>query len=478
MSKHVYITTTLPYVNGEPHLGFATEIIRADILARFNRALGNKAFFNTGTDEHGQKVYEKALENGVTPQELADTAAQNFKDLGPLLNIGWDRFIRTTDADHKAAAQEFWKRCDEAGYIYKQEYQTKYCVGCELEKQDSELVDGRCLIHPNKEIELRAEENYFFKFSAFQDKLHKLYQDNPSLVIPDFRFNEIKGFVDGGLQDFSISRLKEKMPWGVPVPGDEEHVMYVWFDALVNYISTLGWPEDKERLFTDLWSKGHTIQLCGKDNLRQQSAMWQAMLMSVGIAHTNTIFINGFINGPDGQKMSKSLGNVVGVDELVDTYGTDALRYYVTRHVNNHEDSNFSKELFHEAYMANLVNGLGNVTNRILKMSSSYGVKLEIEPQVHFEESLFSHYNFTGEMDRIWKLIGEMDQFITDEAPFKKIKVDEDAAKEDVRWLLEKLFTVALLIAPVMPETYGKIRAAIEENEKPETPLFPRIELA
>lgn len=477
MSKNFYITTTLPYVNGSPHLGFATEIIRADILARHKRLQGHEVFFNTGTDEHGQKLFTKAQEQGIETKELVDKGAAGFRQLLVSLNISADAFIRTTDEHHKSAAQAFWKVCDDAGYIYKKNYHTKYCVGCELEKQDSDLEEGKCKIHPHMNIEVRDEENYFFKFSLFEKKLQDLYKEKPELVVPDFRFNEIKGFVSGGLQDFSISRLKEKMSWGIPVPGDEEHVMYVWFDALVNYIATLGWSTDNQKNFEQFWNEAEVVQICGKDNLRQQSAMWQAMLMATGIKTTDTIYINGFINGPDGQKMSKSLGNVVGVEDILETYGLDSLRYYVARHINNHEDTSFSKELFHGAYMANLVNGIGNLTNRILQMSSSYGVTLDKKEGVYQEATLLDSYDFTGEMDSVFALIGEMDQFITDEAPFKKVKTDPDAAAEDVRYLLEKLWEVAMRIAPVMPQTHERLVAALVKNEKPQEPLFPRIEL-
>ena len=470
-----YITTTLPYVNGEPHLGFATEIIRADILARHFRACGDKVFFNTGTDEHGQKLFIKAQEQGIEVKQLVDEGSKVFKDFARLLNISYDAFIRTTNKTHMRAAQKFWETCDANGYIYKKNYQTKYCVGCELEKQDSELVDGKCEIHPHMEIEVIDEENYFFAFSKFEDQLLDLYKKEDGLVVPEFRQNEIESFVKGGLQDFSISRLKEKMSWGIPVPGDEEHVMYVWFDALVNYISILGW-DIGQTMFDLYWEEGQTFQICGKDNLRQQSAMWQAMLIAAGVSTTDKIYINGFINGPDGKKMSKSLGNAVSVDEVTKTYGVDALRYFAARHVNNHEDTNFSLEIFHAAYQANLVNGLGNLTNRILKMASSYGVTRTEESTFDYSSSLLSGYDFNGYMDSVWSQIAELDQYITDEAPFKKIKVDEEAAKADVLHLLEKLWYINEQLAPIMPETYGKLRVALEEHEKPEEPLFPRIE--
>ena len=287
-NKSFYITTTLPYVNAEPHIGFAMEIIRADTIARSKKLQGFDVFFNTGTDEHGQKIWQKAAEAGQDINEYVEEHAAQFKKLIPLLGISPDvHFIRTTDEKHVHVAQEFWKRCDAAGDIYKKFYKIKYCVGCELEKTDSELVDGKCPLHPNLELEVREEENYFFRFSKYQKPLIDFYNKNPEFVVPDFRFNEIKSFVERGLEDFSISRLKSKMPWGIAVPSDEEHVMYVWFDALVSYISTLDWftPSEVEgpNLYEKFWVNGTPVQYAGKDNLRQQSAMWQTMPMSAGL---------------------------------------------------------------------------------------------------------------------------------------------------------------------------------------------------
>jgi len=316
VSKTFYITTTLPYVNAEPHVGFAMEIIRADVIARYKKLQGFDVFFNTGTDEHGAKIYEKAKEKNVSPQEYVDELSEKFRELIPLLQIFPEvHFVRTTDESHIKAAQEFWKICDQNGFIYKKAYQIKYCVGCELEKTDSELVDGKCPIHPNREIELIDEENYFFKFSAFQKQLLDLYEKRPDFVVPDFRLNEIKVFVERGLEDFSISRVKSKMPWGIAVPGDENQVMYVWFDALVNYISTLGWPHSaeasrgkpEEDLFQKFWINGTPVQYCGKDNLRMQSAMWQAMLLAADLPHSHQIIIEGFLTGEGGMKMSNHL---------------------------------------------------------------------------------------------------------------------------------------------------------------------------
>ncbi len=473
MSKVVYITTTLPYVNADPHIGFALEIVHADIYARFNRLVGNEVFFNTGTDEHGQKIFEKAQEEGKDPQAYVDEYATRFDNLKSVLNLSYDSFIRTTDAHHKTAAQAFWKRCEENGDIYKKLYKVKYCVGCELEKTDSELEDGKCPLHPKKELEIREEENYFFRFSKYQEKLLSFYQENPHFVVPDFRFNEIKAFVERGLEDFSISRLKEKMSWGVPVPEDAEHVMYVWFDALINYISAPGWPHDMKN-FERRWP---VIQFAGKDNLRQQSAMWQAMLFSAGLPPSKQIVIHGFINS-GGQKMSKSLGNVINPFDLIEEYGTDAVRYYFARHVHPFEDSDYTDEKFKENYTAHLVNGLGNLVSRVLTMAESYGVRydgpLDLASQGKVDTESLEHFEVNKYMDEVWKLIQNADGYIQEEQPFKKIKTDKPAAVKDVQFLLGELNIIAELIRPVMPETAEHIKRALKENKKPNEPLFPR----
>lgn len=473
MNKQVYITTTLPYVNADPHIGHALEFVHADIYARFNRLVGNEVFFNTGTDEHGQKVFEKAEEEGMSTQEYVDKYADRFKLFSEKLNISYDSFVRTTDESHKAAAQAFWKKCNDNGDIYKKLYKVKYCVGCELEKTDSELENGKCPLHPNKELEEREEENYFFKFSNYQDRLLSFYKENPDFVVPDFRFNEIKAFVERGLQDFSISRLKEKMPWGVSVPEDEDHVMYVWFDALINYISAIGWPHDMEN-FEKRWP---VIQFAGKDQIRQQAAMWQAMLFSAGLEPSEKIVIHGFINS-GGQKMSKSLGNVVDPYVLVDEYGTDAVRYYLARHMHPFEDSDYTDEKFKEAYTANLVNGLGNLTSRVLTMSENYNVRydgpLDLASQGRVDTATLQNFEFNKYVDEVWKMIQSADGYIQKEEPFKKVKVDKDGATKDVQYLLGELIVIAELIQPVMPETGDKIKQAIKENKKPNEPLFPR----
>ena len=397
-----------------------------------------------------------------------------------MLGISDDvHFIRTTDVHHISAAQEFWKRCDERGFIYKKTYQTKYCVGCELEKTESELNDkGECPIHPGKPVELIDEENYFFKFRDLEKPLLDYYEKNPTFVIPDFRFNEIKTFVKSGLEDFSISRLKSKMSWGVPVPDDDDHVMYVWFDALVNYISTLGWPENIEQ-FEKFWTDGQPVQYCGKDNLRQQSAMWQAMLMAAGLPNSKQIVINGFITGEGGVKMSKSLGNVYNPYDIVKEYGTEALRYFLLREISAFEDSPFTMERFKEAYNGGLANGIGNLTSRILTLSEKYLPECPIIddntiPAEYFK--LFEAFDLKRVTDYVWEEIQSLDRFIQETEPFKVVKIDEDKGKELIIVMVERLYKIAYMLSPLLPETSSKLMKLINENKKPETPLFLRKE--
>lgn len=477
--KKQYITTTLPYVNSKPHIGFAMEIIRADALARYYDLMGREVYFNTGTDEHGMKIWENAQKAGKEVMEYIDPFAQDFRGLIDTLGLSSNiNFIRTTDKKHIEAAQKFWQLCDERGFIYKKNYQAKYCVGCELTKTDSDLDHGECPVHPGRGLELIDEENYFFKFSACEDFLKEFYNKNPRFVLPDFRFNEIKAFVDRGLQDFSISRLKTKMPWGIPVPGDEDHVMYVWFDALVNYISTLGWPNDEQK-FNDFWVNALPVQYCGKDNLRQQSAMWQAMLYAAGLPNTHQVVINGFINS-GGQKMSKSLGNVISPYDIVEEYGTDALRYYLLRHVHSFEDSDVTMEKFREAYNANLANGIGNLVQRTMKMITSYQVDIsdinfdDHDPVLSFHAGHVEERNFNIILDEIWRLIGDLDAFIAKEKPFKKIKEDPEAAHKDLHYVAEEISRLAISLYPFMPETAAKIQNILTEAKVPDEPLFAR----
>jgi methionyl-tRNA synthetase len=475
--KAHYITTTLPYVNADPHIGFALEIVQADSLARYWRLMGHEVFFSTGTDEHGQKIFEAAGKAGQDVQAYTDHFAAEFRKLKEALNLSNDRFIRTTDDDHVKAAQEMWRRCEKNSDIYKKEFEGLYCVGCEKFLTERDMVDGKCAIH-GKEPVLLKEENYFFRFSKYQDALLK-YLSRPAVIVPEWRRQEAIEFVKGGLEDFSISREKERLSWGVPVPGDDTQVMYVWFDALTNYISTLGWPEDKDGKFKKFWTDGEVLQMAGKDQVRFQSLMWQAMLISAGVKNTNKVFYHGFINS-GGQKMSKSIGNVISPYELVEKYGTEATRYLLLRHVHPFEDTDVTWERMDEWYTANLANGLGNLTSRIMKMAEdNLDAPVARPKENQFPKEYLNaldSYDFNAAMDIIWKKIGTLDERITVEEPFKLVKTDEEKGKRVIAELATELYLIARLLNPFMPETNRAIKESILANKKPET-LFARLDV-
>lgn len=468
-----YITTTLPYVYAEPHIGFALEIVRADAWARFMRNRGDDVFFNTGTDEHGQKVFQRAQELKLETQIFCDDLAKKYLNLKEIFNLSFNNFVRTTDEHHIKASQEFWRQCAKNGYIYKKPYKIKYCVGCELEKTESELENDRCPLHPNREIQIIDEENYFFKFSEFQEKLQKLYKENPEFVAPAHRFNEVKKFVEAGLEDFSISRLKSKMPWGVEVPGDKDHVMYVWFDALINYVSAVGWPDDKKK-FNSWWP---AIQVAGKDNIRQQAAMWQAMLMSVGLAPSKQIFINSFITSK-GQKMSKSLGNTISPEELVDKFGTDGSRWILLNLNTFGDDMDLTWEGMTEKYNADLANGLGNLLERVFTLVISNNIKLEAnlpdEKEKDYEANM-ENFKFSEVTGKIVSQIKKLDKYIDEKKPW----LNPDPAV--LNYLFGNIEKILVLLAPFMPEKTKQAGDYMEKVKNKELRadeklnLFPRI---
>lgn len=481
MPDNFYLTTTLPYVNAEPHIGFALEIVAADVIARYHRLMGEQVVFNTGTDEHGQKIYQQAQAAHQNPQAYCDEYAVKFSSLKTQLNLSYSHFIRTTDSHHITAAQEFWRRCSAKGDIYKKAYKTKYCVGCELEKTDSELLDGRCPLHPNKDLEVREEENYFFRFSKYQTALLSHYEQHPEFVLPSFRLKEIKSFVAGGLQDFSISRLKAKMPWGIGVPGDENHVMYVWFDALINYISTLGWPENSEN-FQQYWPG---IQLAGKDNLRQQSAMWQAMLLSASLPPSKQILINGFIS-VNGQKMSKSLGNVISPAELVTRYSLDGARFLLMNLGPFGEDMDVSFGRLDQEYTAYLANGLGNLCSRVARLAEKHGLgvadwargeltlRQPAKPQAEFVTAM-EHYELSTALSWLKQQITIVDQHLSETKPW--LQTDVVQAKKDLTIAIQQIIIVVWQLQPFMPEISEKILNHFRSEQITAlTPLFPRLE--
>src|SRR3989344_1000926 len=484
MKQSLYLTTTLPYVNADPHIGFALELVQADIYVRYRALQGTSVFFNTGTDEHGLKIYRKALEEGKEPQAYVDEYAAKFRMLKEKLNLFSNiHFVRTTDPQHKAAAQEMWRRCSAAGDIYKKKYKGLYCVGDEAFIKESDLIDGKCPNHPTMDLTEIEEENYFFRLSAYQEKL-LAYLRREGVIVPEWRRQEAINFVEGGLEDFSVSRDTSRMGWGIPVPEDDSQVMYVWFDALTNYISTLGWPFDyahgkpaSENLFEKFWVGGETLQLAGKDQVRFQSIMWQAMLMSAGLPNTQRVVYHGFITS-GGQKMSKSIGNVIDPYAIVEEYGTDALRYYLARHIQPFEDSDFTMEKFREAYNADLANGLGNLVARILQMSSTHLAAppdiTDLKDVTEIQTDIYN-FDFNKAVDHLWFRMQYLDGLIHEQRTFEVVKTNKITGQKQLTYLLGQLAEIAVLLEPFMPYTSEKIKLAISENKKPEN-LFPRKE--
>ncbi len=476
--KHFYITTTLPYINSEPHLGFAAEIVRADVLARLARQRREEVFFNTGTDEHGLKIYLRAQEVGLDLKSFCDQYSAKYRPLKEKLKLSYNKFIRTTDPAHAAAAQEFWRRCQKNGDIYKKNYQIKYCVGCEMEKKESELVNGRCPLHPSLALEIINEENYFFRFSRYQEKLLRLYEKRPDFVVPESRLKEIKVFVAAGLADFSISRLKNKMPHGVSVPDDDEQVMYVWFDALVNYISTLGWPETGGD-FKSYWPG---LQVCGKDNLRPQAAMWPAMLMSAGLKPERQVLVFGFLT-TNGQKISKSLGNIINPLVLADKYGADALRYYLLAEIPPFEDGDYSQEKFLARYNADLANGLGNLAARLANLLEKNnlpgGLKVNLKDKnilaiVKDFDAKMAAYRFNEALQVLWEKIRASDEELSRKTPWKMTAAKE--LKAVLLPLAQTLLNLAYLLEPFLPEAAAKLQEQFSAPRfKKGEPLFPRL---
>lgn len=466
MSKPFYVTTSIAYVNAEPHIGFAMESIEADALARYHRLKGDDTYFLTGTDEHGIKQQRTAEEMGITPQELCDTNAAKFKALKELLWLSNDDFIRTSDQKkHWPSVIKLWKKLVENGDIYKDTYEAYYCSGCEAFITEKELVDGKCPNH-NREPEKVQEENYFFRLSKYSDQVLKLIESKELEIIPDFRANEIVNVIKEGLQDVSFSRPTSSLTWGVPVPDDPDQTMYVWCDALTNYISAIGYAEDSEQ-FKKYWP--YSVHVIGKDIVRFHVAIWPAMLIAAGIKPPHQCFVHGFITS-EGQKMSKSLGNVVNPKDVVEEYGVDALRYYLLAEIPVGRDGDFSMELFKERYNAHLANSLGNLVNRVLMMSKKYEVELNWDSidgdnecadfvskiWEDFEKSMDGHMLHEG-IAKAWEVVHFANKYIDTHAPWKLIKEDPTKTHQVLLNLLELLRHISLLISPFLPKAAGEI---------------------
>ncbi|HSX47850.1 MAG TPA: methionine--tRNA ligase [Patescibacteria group bacterium] len=477
MAKY-YVTTAIPYVNAEPHIGFAMELITADVLARRASLAGSEVIFSTGTDEHGGKISDKAKESGQSTKEFADEVSQKFRDLCKLLNVTNNRFIRTTDLGHKQRSQLIWNNL--AKDIYKGKYKGWYCTGDEAFFSEAEVKanKGICPTH-NKPYDKIEEENYFFKLSKYQDSIVKAIESDELLIIPSSRKKEILNVIKSGLEDISVSRPKEKIAWGIPVPKDNTQVMYVWFEALMNYITVLGYPENKD--FQTFWpADTHVI---GKDIIRFHAAIWPAMLMSLGIALPKRIYVHGFIT-VDGKKMSKSLGNVIHPSDLIKQFGVDAFRYYFLRHIPSYDDGDYSIEKFIAAYNGELANELGNAVQRTAAMIGRYqaGKIGELPPSGHDMagyEAAMDNCHFDRALDEIWEHIRGLNQNIDEEKPWELAKAkDNDHLREVLAYQVSSLLFIAELLEPFLPDTSEYISQLFSSGEIKGDPkiLFPKFD--
>lgn len=471
-----YITTPIFYPNANLHMGHAYSTTLSDIIARYHRLRGERVYFLTGADENTEKVVRAAVKDGKNTEEYLNDIISNFKSLFGKLEISYDQFIRTSDQDvHWPGAEELWKRIAAAGDLEKRAYEGLYCIGHESFITEKELVDGKCPDHDEKP-ELLKEENYFFKLSKYTGEIKGKIESGELRIIPETRRNEILALLERGLEDVSFSRPASKVTVGIPVPGDDTQRIYVWCDALANYISALDFGKGASELYEKFWPVD--VHVIGKDILRFHAAIWPAMLLSAGLPLPKKIFVHGFITS-GGKKMSKTLGNVIDPNDLISEYGAESVRYYLARHISPFEDGDLTIEKFKEAYNGELANGLGNLVSRVLKMSVTHGISVNVDKKFTFPivytESM-DRFKVNEACDYIWKKIQETDQRIQEKQPFKLVKSDLEAAKAEIQYLLKEIYNIAELLAPILPSTSEKIKSLIKENKTPETPLFPRKE--
>ncbi|TAL46911.1 methionine--tRNA ligase [archaeon] len=448
-----YITTPIFYVNAEPHIGHAYTAIATDILARWHRLKGEDVLFVTGTDEHGEKIEKAAEAASKTTKEFVDEVSATFKNAWKKLNISNDDFIRTTEERHKKIVKEIIEKVNGNGDIYKGFYEGYYCTGCESFKTETEIVDGKCPDHPNLKLKLLKEETYFFRLSKYQDQLLELYKKNPDFLSPKFRAPEIINRVKEGLKDLSITR--QKLEWGIPFPLDESHVTYVWVEALINYISVLGGPNGK--LFKKFWPAD--VHLVGKEINWFHSVIWPAQLMSAGLELPKTVFSHGWWT-VEGQKMSKSLGNVIDPVKLAEKYSVDAVRYFLIRETPFGEDGEYSEKKFIERINGELVADLGNLVYRVLSLAEKFDGKIEGKPELESKldvkkiDKLISEIKLTDALLEIWSFIRATNKYVNENEPWK-LKGKE--LGNVIYNLLETTRVIAILISSYLPETAERI---------------------
>ncbi|KKQ97280.1 MAG: Methionyl-tRNA synthetase [Candidatus Woesebacteria bacterium GW2011_GWB1_39_12] len=464
MNKKFFITTAIDYTNDAVHIGHSYQKILADAIARYHRLLGEETYFLTGTDEHGQKVEKSAIEKGVEPKKFVDEIAAEDKAEWDALNISYDRFIRTTDPDHIKFAQEFYLKAKTSGDIYLGKYEGLYCEGCEAYYEESELVDGKCPFHPNRELIKISEENYFFRLSKYQNFLQKYIEGHPEFVIPETKRREILSFIKNGLRDFSVSR--QSVSWGIPVPDDPKHTIYVWFDALINYLTygveKKSWPAD--------------LHVLGKDNQRFHAIYWPAMLKSAGYELPKTILVHDFIS-LNGQKISKSLGNVIKPSELTKDFGVDGVRYYFLRFGPSTNDVDISLEKLKTIFNSDLANGLGNLVARVAGLSERSEFTTSKPKKLSFSKEVvkaIEKYEVDKALELIWGEIKKADVFINERGVWNLKGKQKEAA---LTYLINRIRQVASDLKPFLPETAEKIEKQFKGPKiKSEKPLFPRLD--
>ena len=473
-----YITTAIPYVNARPHVGHALEFVQADVIARYHRQKGEEVLLLSGSDENALKNVQAAEKAGVPVQQFIDENANAFVELTKELNVRFDVFQKGSSKDHYASSKKLWELCQKAGDIYKKSYEGLYCVGCEAFYIPDELNENQeCAEHPGKKLEAVSEENYFFKLSKYQDRLIDLLEKDELRVIPSTRKNEVLSFLKQLLRDISISRSNERAKnWGVPVPGDDTQRMYVWFDALNIYQSGIGFGFNEEQ-YRKWWPAD--VHVIGKGIIRFHAVYWPAFLLSAGLPLPKTLFVHGYLT-VGGQKMSKTIGNVVDPFPLIEKYGADAVRYFLLREIPSAEDGDFTQEKFEGRYNADLASGLGNLVARVLAMAEKAGVSLpQSAKNKEFEAlltktktevfSALDEFQFGRALESIWSVVQFCDRYIDEKKPW----VESEGQKDVLGDLLFAIREIASLLIPFLPETSEKIKVQLSGKER--TSLFPRI---
>jgi methionyl-tRNA synthetase len=478
-----YITNAIPYVNASPHVGHALEFVQSDTITRYHKILGDETLLLCGGDENALKNVQAAEQAGVPVQEFVDTNTKKFYDLSKKLNVQFDVWQKGSDiSTHFPSSQKLWELCSKNGDIYKKSYTGLYCIGCEVFYTREELDEnGECFEHPGKKLEEVSEENYFFKLSKYQKQLIALLETDTLKIFPEFRKNEMLSFIKQGLSDISISRSNERAKnWGVPVPDDDNQRMYVWFDALNIYQSGIGFDWN-EKMYKKWWPAD--LHVIGKGIIRFHAIYWPAILMSAGLQLPKAIFVHEYFT-VDGRKMSKTLGNVIDPEVLIDKYGADSLRYYFLAKFSPFSDGDFSEEKFKDVYNADLANGLGNLVARVAKlcensdysqMGSKNNHNSHLQPDHEYSLAL-SEYKFNEALAYIWKKITKADQFINEEKPWSLLTSDPERSKSALAHCVDQIQEIAELLSPFLPETAAKIAEQFKGPKIVSQPsLFPRL---